>query len=226
MREQAEAHGRPRVRAERRAAAALVRLRPVLHEGVVGIVASRLKERLHRPSFVFALGQDGRAEGLGPLDRRLSPARCARPRQPSAIPACSCVSAATRWRPAARSRRPTSTSSAARCERRARRARRRDARAHAHSDGPLAAEHFDAATVRLLEAQVWGAALRRAAVLRRGRGRLAAPGRREAPQARRCASAASSATRSGSAASSRSTTASASPGASASTPTTASSACR
>ena len=35
------------------------------HEGVVGIVASRLKDRLHRPSFVFARGQDGLLKGSG-----------------------------------------------------------------------------------------------------------------------------------------------------------------
>ena len=35
------------------------------HEGVVGIVASRLKDRLHRPSFVFAKGQDGLLKGSG-----------------------------------------------------------------------------------------------------------------------------------------------------------------
>ncbi len=35
------------------------------HEGVVGIVASRLKDRLHRPTFVFARGQDGLLKGSG-----------------------------------------------------------------------------------------------------------------------------------------------------------------
>ncbi len=38
---------------------------PDFHEGVVGIVASRLKDRLHRPTFVFALGQDGLLKGSG-----------------------------------------------------------------------------------------------------------------------------------------------------------------
>lgn len=38
---------------------------PEFHEGVVGIVASRLKDKLHRPTFVFALGQDGLLKGSG-----------------------------------------------------------------------------------------------------------------------------------------------------------------
>ncbi len=38
---------------------------PEFHEGVVGIVASRLKDRLHRPTFVFARGQDGALKGSG-----------------------------------------------------------------------------------------------------------------------------------------------------------------
>ncbi|HKX44932.1 MAG TPA: single-stranded-DNA-specific exonuclease RecJ [Burkholderiaceae bacterium] len=35
------------------------------HEGVVGIVASRLKDAQHRPTFVFARGQDGLLKGSG-----------------------------------------------------------------------------------------------------------------------------------------------------------------
>jgi single-stranded-DNA-specific exonuclease len=38
---------------------------PDFHEGVVGIVASRLKDKLHRPTFVFARGQDGLLKGSG-----------------------------------------------------------------------------------------------------------------------------------------------------------------
>jgi single-stranded-DNA-specific exonuclease len=38
---------------------------PDFHEGVVGIVASRLKDRLHRPTFVFAMGQDSLLKGSG-----------------------------------------------------------------------------------------------------------------------------------------------------------------
>ncbi|MFY8016798.1 MAG: single-stranded-DNA-specific exonuclease RecJ, partial [Inhella sp.] len=35
------------------------------HEGVVGILASRVKDSLHRPTFVFARGADGRLKGSG-----------------------------------------------------------------------------------------------------------------------------------------------------------------
>jgi single-stranded-DNA-specific exonuclease len=35
------------------------------HEGVVGIVAGRVKDSLHRPTFVFARGADGRLKGSG-----------------------------------------------------------------------------------------------------------------------------------------------------------------
>ncbi len=63
MREQAE-----RLLAQvqvREAPAALSLFHPDFHEGVVGIVAGRLKEQLHRPVFVFAQGQDGLLKGSG-----------------------------------------------------------------------------------------------------------------------------------------------------------------
>jgi len=39
--------------------------RPEWHQGVVGLVASRLKERLHRPVFAFAPAADGELKGSG-----------------------------------------------------------------------------------------------------------------------------------------------------------------
>jgi single-stranded-DNA-specific exonuclease len=49
--------------------AALAVFDPGFHEGVVGIVAARLKDRLHRPAFVFAAssapGHDGELKGSG-----------------------------------------------------------------------------------------------------------------------------------------------------------------
>ena len=44
---------------------ALVLYDDEFHEGVVGIVAGRMKDRLHRPTFVFARGQDGLLKGSG-----------------------------------------------------------------------------------------------------------------------------------------------------------------
>ena len=38
---------------------------PGWHPGVIGIVAARLKERLHRPAIVIALGEDGLGKGSG-----------------------------------------------------------------------------------------------------------------------------------------------------------------
>ncbi len=49
--------------------AAIAVYHPEFHEGVVGIVASRLKDRLHRPAFVFApsgaAGSEGELKGSG-----------------------------------------------------------------------------------------------------------------------------------------------------------------
>src|SRR6185295_17845417 len=38
---------------------------PGWHPGVIGIVAGRLKEKLHRPALVIALGEDGIGKGSG-----------------------------------------------------------------------------------------------------------------------------------------------------------------
>jgi len=38
---------------------------PAWHQGVVGLLASRLKERYHRPAIVFAAGDDGLLKGSG-----------------------------------------------------------------------------------------------------------------------------------------------------------------
>ena len=64
MREQAEAM-LDLLMPEGDAPPALALFDPEFHEGVVGIVASRMKDRLHRPAFVFALGQDGLLKGSG-----------------------------------------------------------------------------------------------------------------------------------------------------------------
>ena len=53
-----------RRRARRNRAVALVAA-PGWHPGVIGIVAGRLKEKLHRPAIVVALGEDGIGKGSG-----------------------------------------------------------------------------------------------------------------------------------------------------------------
>jgi single-stranded-DNA-specific exonuclease len=65
MREQAEATVERLAPAHRDAPPALAIFDESFHEGVVGIVAGRLKDRLHRPTFVFARGADGRLKGSG-----------------------------------------------------------------------------------------------------------------------------------------------------------------
>ena len=46
-------------------ACSLVLFDPEWHQGVIGIVASRLKERFHRPALAFARGVDGEIKGSG-----------------------------------------------------------------------------------------------------------------------------------------------------------------
>ncbi len=54
---------------------------------MVGIVASRLKDRFHRPAIVFARGAgDGELQGLRPLDRRASTCATRSTSWPSARP--------------------------------------------------------------------------------------------------------------------------------------------
>ncbi|MEN9418134.1 MAG: single-stranded-DNA-specific exonuclease RecJ [Pseudomonadota bacterium] len=68
MREQAEALVAPwlaRSGADAPPPGAVALFDERFHEGVVGIVAGRLKDRLHRPTFVFARGADGLLKGSG-----------------------------------------------------------------------------------------------------------------------------------------------------------------
>lgn len=65
MHEQAEAQI-ALAQAERApAASAVVLYDDAFHEGIVGIVAGRVKDRWHRPTFVFARGSDGLLKGSG-----------------------------------------------------------------------------------------------------------------------------------------------------------------
>ncbi|MDE2092628.1 MAG: single-stranded-DNA-specific exonuclease RecJ [Burkholderiales bacterium] len=128
------------------------------HEGVVGIVASRLKDRLHRPTFVFARGQDGLLKGSGrsiPGFHLRDALDLLSKRHPEVLQrfgghamAAGCTIAesqlstfdrafqaiASEWLDAATLSRTLL------------------------SDGPLGLEHYNADTVRTLDAQVWGQA--------------------------------------------------------------------
>ena len=129
------------------------------HEGVVGIVAGRLKDRVHRPTFVFARGADGRIKGSGrsipgfhlrdalDLVAKREPALLARFGGHAMAAGCTLADesaqaverfgsalaqVATEWLDAAALTRTLRT------------------------DGPLALEWFNAGTVALLDEQVWG----------------------------------------------------------------------
>jgi single-stranded-DNA-specific exonuclease len=130
------------------------------HEGVVGIVAGRVKDRLHRPTFVFARGADGRLKGSGrsiPGFHLRDALDLVAKRHPGLLlrfgghaMAAGCTLAdeaagggvplfdsalravATEWLDAATLTRTLRT------------------------DGPLAVEWFNVETAALLDAQVWG----------------------------------------------------------------------
>ncbi len=128
------------------------------HEGVVGIVAGRVKDRLHRPTFVFARGADGRLKGSGrsipgfhlrdalDLVAKRQPglllrfgghamaAGCTLGEQAEAVAtfAAALQQVATEWLDRATLTRTLRT------------------------DGPLAVEWFNPQTVAVLDAQVWG----------------------------------------------------------------------
>jgi single-stranded-DNA-specific exonuclease len=126
------------------------------HEGVVGIIASRLKDKLHRPTFVFAMGQDGLLKGSGRSIQGFhlrDALDLVSKRHPNVLKkfgghamaaGCSVAaedfdtfntafqSVATEWLDAATLQRKLL------------------------SDGPLPAEYFNVETVLSLDAQVWG----------------------------------------------------------------------
>jgi single-stranded-DNA-specific exonuclease len=128
------------------------------HEGVVGIVASRMKDRLHRPSFVFARGQDGSLKGSGrsiPGFHLRDALDLVAKRHPGVLKrfgghamAAGCTIDAAQFdtfdaglQQVAREWLDAATLSRT-----------------VLSDGPLALQYFNAETVRELDAQVWGQA--------------------------------------------------------------------
>jgi single-stranded-DNA-specific exonuclease len=156
MHEQAEAQLAIAL-AEREPTAAVVLYDDGFHEGIVGIVAGRVKDRWHRPTFVFARGADGLLKGSGrsidgfhlrdalDLVSKRHPhllvrfgghamaAGCTLQAEGFEAFALALQQVAGEWLDAA-------TLSARR-----------------FTDGPLRPEWFDLPTVRSLQAQVWGA---------------------------------------------------------------------
>ncbi|MCW5662623.1 MAG: single-stranded-DNA-specific exonuclease RecJ [Piscinibacter sp.] len=128
------------------------------HEGVVGIVAARVKDRLHRPTFVFARGQDGALKGSGrsiPGFHLRDALDLVSKREPGLLlrfgghaMAAGCTLAPDGIERFARALQQVAAEwlDPGTLQRRL------------LVDGPLPPEQFDAATVRALDAQVWGQA--------------------------------------------------------------------
>ena len=160
MREQAEAaleHLMPETGAAE-PPPALALFDPAFHEGVVGIVAGRLKDRLHRPTFVFALGADGALKGSGrsipgfhlrdalDLVAKRHPGVLLRFGGHAMAAGCTIARAHFDTFDSALQRVASEWLDAATLTRRVR------------TDGGLALEYFNAETVATLDAQVWGQA--------------------------------------------------------------------
>ena len=126
------------------------------HEGVVGIVASRLKERVHRPTFVFARGQDGLLKGSGrsiegfhlrdalDLVSKRHPTVLKKFGGHAMAAGCTIDEADFATFDQALQRVASEWLDAATLQR------------QLVSDGPLGIEHFTTDTVQALDAQVWG----------------------------------------------------------------------
>ncbi|RQO57358.1 single-stranded-DNA-specific exonuclease RecJ [Paucibacter sp. KBW04] len=137
---------------------ALCLFEPEFHEGVVGIIASRLKDRIHRPTFVFARGADGQLKGSGrsiPGFHLRDALDLVSKRQPNLLKkfgghamaaGCTLVEDGFEAFDAALQEVAAEWLDAAALTRQLR------------TDGPLPPELHTPATVRELEAQVWGQA--------------------------------------------------------------------
>ena len=142
--------------ADDQAPPAVVIFDAAFHEGVVGIVAGRLKDRLHRPTFVLARGQDGLLKGSGrsiPGFHLRDALDLVSKRHPGLLlrfgghaMAAGCTLAEGHWPLFAQALTQVAADgltpeALARC---------------LATDGPLALEHFNLATVARLDAEVWG----------------------------------------------------------------------
>jgi single-stranded-DNA-specific exonuclease len=99
MREQAELAADAMIDEDEAPPPAIAIFDPDFHEGVVGIVASRIKDKMHRPTFIFAASQ---APGK---EHELKGSTW----WPNGTRVFCCVLVATPWRPAAPSTKKTST---------------------------------------------------------------------------------------------------------------------
>ena len=126
------------------------------HEGVVGIVAGRVKDKLHRPTFVLARGANGQLKGSGrsipgfhlrdalDLVAKRHPGLLLRFGGHAMAAGCTLAEGGVATFEAALRLVATEWLDAATLQRTLR------------TDGPLAVEWFNAETVALLDAQVWG----------------------------------------------------------------------
>jgi single-stranded-DNA-specific exonuclease len=138
--------------------AALCLYDEAFHEGVIGIVAGRVKDRLHRPTFVFARGQHGLLKGSGrsipgfhlrdalDLVAKRAPGVLQRFGGHAMAAGCTVAEAALPQFQATFEAVATEWLDDAALQRRL------------ATDGPLDPRWFDAAVVRLLEEAVWGQA--------------------------------------------------------------------
>jgi single-stranded-DNA-specific exonuclease len=136
--------------------ASLALFDPQFHEGVVGIVAGRVKDRLHRPTFVFARGTDGLLKGSGrsipgfhlrdalDLVSKRHPGVLRRFGGHAMAAGCTLEEADFPVFDLALQQVASEGLDPALLQRRL------------STDGPLQAQWFDAATARLLEQEVWG----------------------------------------------------------------------
>jgi single-stranded-DNA-specific exonuclease len=126
------------------------------HEGVVGIVAGRVKDKLHRPTFVLARGANGQLKGSGrsipgfhlrdalDLVAKRHPGLLLRFGGHAMAAGCTLAEGGVATFDAALRQVAAEWLDAATLQRTLR------------TDGPLAVEWFNAETVALLDAQVWG----------------------------------------------------------------------
>ena len=158
MREQAEASLAERTQFDAAPPPAVCLFDPAFHEGVVGIVAARMKDRLHRPTFVFAPGRDGSLKGSGrsiagfhlrdALDivSKRHPGLLLRFGGHAMAAGCSIAAADFALFERELQRVASEGLDATLLARRL------------ATDGPLGAEHFAIDTVRAIDAEVWGQA--------------------------------------------------------------------